>query len=169
MIIFLRMLNYILIYSKAFIFKAIKLIVDWYLPSSVPGTLKEYAFYIIFHYSTLLESSYLIEQHSVEFSNQRIKIIAISLEIHRSMHRIMFNRITQCYLLLKDEWISRKTELINRYYFSAEWREEPINHACQALVFLMACLKTLNMQWWDAGQYEWTIPKLLRIAFHFIS
>lgn len=90
-------------YSKAFIFKAIKVIVDWYLASNVPGILKEYTLYIIFHYRTLLESSYLIQQHSLEFSNQRTKITAISLEINKSMHRVMFNRITDCYLLFKDE------------------------------------------------------------------
>lgn len=42
--VFLGMLNYVLILFKAFIFKAIKLIVDWYLPPNVPGTQKRICF-----------------------------------------------------------------------------------------------------------------------------
>lgn len=81
---------------------------------------KKYVLYIIFHYNTFLEISYFIQQHSHEISNRRTEIIAILLEIHKSMHRIVFNRITQCYFLCKDERINKKTELINHQYFNAE-------------------------------------------------
>lgn len=111
-IIFLGMLNYVF-YSKLLFSKQLNLLlIDIYHLMFLEHK-KGYVLYIIFHHNTVLETSYFIQQHSHEFSNQRTKIIAILLEIHKSMHRIVFNRITKCYLLCKDEWINKKTELIN--------------------------------------------------------
>lgn len=61
-------------YSKAFIYKAIKVIVDWYLASRVPGILKEYTFYIIFHYRHCLRAAIWYNSIHLSFQTKELKL-----------------------------------------------------------------------------------------------